>query len=402
MTALRHESCGARVGTASASLDLLRGISALAVVSGHARALFLTPWEKVANKNTPARAAYLLSGAGHQAVMMFFVLSGFLIVSSSGRKAQVHRWRLDEYLWERVCRLATVVWPALLLTALLDRIGSGRPHGSWIYEGSVAYGGVVPRPVADSSGLLDLIGNLAFLQTIRVPTFGSNAPLWSVANEFWYYVLFGLIFAAILSRQNRFLSVVLLVMSFALTLFLPFAVIAYGGAWVVGGMIAVLPIWAPLERFRYLRVLVSLLGLGLFLAAVALADLGSSSRDVLAVSASALLVWSASHNGNESNPPLRSRVGSQSRSAGVLAAHQLATVSFSIYAIHLPLLVFARGLFRPGTFQPTAINLVGVALPSVAACVSSLPLYFLFERHTTYIRRWGTHFLFDDHSAGLA
>jgi peptidoglycan/LPS O-acetylase OafA/YrhL len=34
------------------------------------------------------------------------------------------------------------------------------------------------------------VGNVFFLQTIVVPTFGSNGPLWSLANEFWYYMLF--------------------------------------------------------------------------------------------------------------------------------------------------------------------------------------------------------------------
>ena len=36
-------------------------------------------------------------------------------------------------------------------------------------------------------------GNLVFLQTILVPTYGTNALLWSLANEFWYYMLFPLL-----------------------------------------------------------------------------------------------------------------------------------------------------------------------------------------------------------------
>jgi peptidoglycan/LPS O-acetylase OafA/YrhL len=36
------------------------------------------------------------------------------------------------------------------------------------------------------------VGNLAFLQTIAVPIFGTNGPMWSLANEFWYYLIFPL------------------------------------------------------------------------------------------------------------------------------------------------------------------------------------------------------------------
>src|SRR5262249_14488667 len=41
------------------------------------------------------------------------------------------------------------------------------------------------------------LGNLFFLQTILVPTFGTNGPMWSLANEFWYYVLFPCAFLAL-------------------------------------------------------------------------------------------------------------------------------------------------------------------------------------------------------------
>ncbi|WP_082491578.1 sugar transferase [Duganella sp. Leaf126] len=41
--------------------------------------------------------------------------------------------------------------------------------------------------------LTTLLGNLVGLQTLAVPPFGENFPLWSLANETWYYVLFPLL-----------------------------------------------------------------------------------------------------------------------------------------------------------------------------------------------------------------
>jgi peptidoglycan/LPS O-acetylase OafA/YrhL len=46
-----------------------------------------------------------------------------------------------------------------------------------------------------------LLGNLAFLQTIAVAPFGSNGPLWSLAFEFWYYIWFPAL--VVLVRQRR-------------------------------------------------------------------------------------------------------------------------------------------------------------------------------------------------------
>src|SRR6202030_1593882 len=51
------------------------------------------------------------------------------------------------------------------------------------------FGSVIPRSQI-TPGIF--LGNLFFVQTILCRTFGSNGPLWSLANEFWYYVLFPL------------------------------------------------------------------------------------------------------------------------------------------------------------------------------------------------------------------
>jgi peptidoglycan/LPS O-acetylase OafA/YrhL len=37
---------------------------------------------------------------------------------------------------------------------------------------------------------ISLLGNLLFVQDFKVPVYGSNGPLWSLAFEFWYYMTF--------------------------------------------------------------------------------------------------------------------------------------------------------------------------------------------------------------------
>jgi peptidoglycan/LPS O-acetylase OafA/YrhL len=52
--------------------------------------------------------------------------------------------------------------------------------------------------ISERLGADVLLGNLFFLQTILTPTLGSNTPLWSLANEAWYYLLAPLLILACL------------------------------------------------------------------------------------------------------------------------------------------------------------------------------------------------------------
>src|SRR5208282_4394039 len=101
--------------------DLIRGLAALGVVYCHARVLLI---QSVSNGIRPIdRVLYLLSGYGHSAVMVFFVLSGYLVGGSVVRATTSGRWSWGDYLLARGVRLYLVLVPALLLTALWDRIG---------------------------------------------------------------------------------------------------------------------------------------------------------------------------------------------------------------------------------------------------------------------------------------
>jgi peptidoglycan/LPS O-acetylase OafA/YrhL len=67
---------------ASARLDMVRGIAALAVMFGHIRGLFFLDYSDLAAPSPAVTLFYAVTGLGHQAVMVFFVLSGCLIGGS--------------------------------------------------------------------------------------------------------------------------------------------------------------------------------------------------------------------------------------------------------------------------------------------------------------------------------
>jgi peptidoglycan/LPS O-acetylase OafA/YrhL len=95
--------------TTSVYLDLIRFLAGLAVLLGHASyARFRGEW---------------LQGIGflkHDAVIVFFVLSGYVIAYVATHKED----DIIDYSISRFARLYSVVLPALLLTVFLDNWGA--------------------------------------------------------------------------------------------------------------------------------------------------------------------------------------------------------------------------------------------------------------------------------------
>lgn len=115
---------------------------------------------------------------GQSAVIIFFVLSGYVITFVADKKENNGK----AYFISRFARLYSVVIPVLILIPIFDIIGQN--INEIMYE----------NYFRDSNYIIRLIANSVFLQQIWFYGFGylSNGPLWSLGYEFWYYVLFGL------------------------------------------------------------------------------------------------------------------------------------------------------------------------------------------------------------------
>jgi transposase InsO family protein len=98
--------------------------------------------------------------------------------------------------------------------------------------------GVLNPRAADLSSdspfsLLALVANLAGLQTIFVPQFGGNYPLWSLANETWYYVLFPLLVLVFRGRTTAARAAAVLAIA-AIVRLVPGAILLYFSIWLLG------------------------------------------------------------------------------------------------------------------------------------------------------------------------
>lgn len=167
----------------SICLDLVRAMAAVAVLLGHAVQLgiYTGPW--------PFSQMFQ-----HDAVIVFFVLSGMVIASSVDRPGA----NMRAYLIARAARILPVTLPALLF-------------GAAAYIVCQVLGIQVENPEFNST--LTFRGTVLPALFLSESVFGTgpvwNAPYWSLCYEVWYYLLFG---AAIFLRGSRRL-IVLLVMA---------------------------------------------------------------------------------------------------------------------------------------------------------------------------------------------
>lgn len=152
--------------TTSVYFDFVRFISALLVLTYHAKfARFDGAWLKEVG-------AY-----GHDAVIIFFVLSGFIIAYITKEKEST----FEIFAKSRFARLYSVVVPALFLTLILDFFGKSLNLG--MYEG---------QHYQASEPVFRFISNLFFVNELWFDSWRafSNGPFWSLSYEFWYYAIF--------------------------------------------------------------------------------------------------------------------------------------------------------------------------------------------------------------------
>jgi len=222
---------------ASVHLDMARGVAALAVLVGHVRGLFFVDYHDLPRHSPPVSAVYGATALGHQAVIVFFVLSGFFIVSSIADSFEQRKWSWTAYLVNRITRLSLVLIPSLVLCAILDRIGMAMPRTAPFYHQPVA--NLFTQSIASLETFRNFVGNLFYVQGILVEPFGSNAPLWSLSYEFWYYIIFPLAICALVKRYRPTMRIVYLVLAILVTWFVGYIIALYFLIWLLGGALAI-------------------------------------------------------------------------------------------------------------------------------------------------------------------
>lgn len=377
-------------------LDLLRGLAALYVVLHHARWLLTTATTSAfdsAGERGLSMVLVPLVGLfrfGHEAVLLFFVISGFCIHYQQARSlsdrqrtgASSPAFSVGRFVFKRARRLYPPLIAALVLTALLDTLGAWL--NSAYYAGQSGYQ-PIDYYLFSSSGrdLVTLIGNLAFQDHLLVGHYGTNVALWSLAYEFWYYALYPLLLR-ITDRRGPY---VMLGVAVAVSVL---AQVAYLSAVSpVSGALQVLSLWAIWVAGAFLaEAFVGRVHLAVprWAAALALAVVVGLAANVVRpvvplAPPVADLLWGASFAvlvGRLLAPAL----GRSQRLVAFISARltALGDISYSLYVAHMPVLALVSASWLAGRAElPRGVELalVGAGL-AVAAGVA---LWYFVERH---------------------
>lgn len=350
-------------------ISLLRGLAALQVAAAHLRAQVFPGLSTLQDPSLWYVGLSFFSGFAHQAVVVFFVLSGWLVGGSLlDRIGRPHAIR--DYAIDRMTRLWIVLLPAFILMLLLG-LGTGELDAEqpWL---------------ADISpwSLTTLLGNLAGVQTMAVPAFGGNFPLWSLAYETWYYALFPLLMLAIRPGDTQW-RLAAAVAAVALAFCLSSGIVLYFLVWLMGA--AASRVRLDVSRVqRYAGwLLFGALAVGMRLQGQdGDMDAHSLGRDVLYSAFFLLCLCGAGRRDPAAMRPL------------VAVGAFLAGFSFTLYVLHVPLLRMLwtyRGGELLSTDDPASMA-VYAAMLAIVVSLSYL-IHLPFEAQTARLRRFIKQFL---------
>jgi peptidoglycan/LPS O-acetylase OafA/YrhL len=377
----------------SSFLNFSRWSAALLVLVNHARHLILVDLEEVKQKTLFVKALYFVTGLGHEAVVIFFVISGYLVGGVT-----LDRWLKDgpalrSYAAARFSRIYTTLIPVLIGGFLLDQIGMHWVNAGELYTDPAKYHTIsLDNTLSGTINVRTLIGNLFMLQGILVNNLGTNSPLWSLSYEWWYYCLFACGAAAlIIETRIRFAFGAAAIVLSAL---LPMKILLWGVIWLLG--IAGYA-WVKHAKWRLHP------GLGLFVLTIAMAISRLSHN---------------AHNVENPEPMLiefvrdlglgfafilaLAGISRLKREMPLARMHRLlADFSYTTYLVHFPILMFLTALafqFLGIAFrvQPSGWGLLYLACLAGGIYACSFLISTVTEAHTRSVRRWVAHRLGDN------
>lgn len=156
-------------------LDSLRGLAALSVLLLH----YLEGWLQTAPPQYVAYVGYIpLLTSGNAAVMMFFVLSGFVLTLPQMADQPAS---YPAYLVRRICRIYLPYLGALALAVL----------GCWRYHGLDIYGDRFRLTWREAPSIHLIAQHLWFLG--RYDVYAYNTPIWSLVHEMRISLIFPLL-----------------------------------------------------------------------------------------------------------------------------------------------------------------------------------------------------------------
>jgi peptidoglycan/LPS O-acetylase OafA/YrhL len=350
-------------------LNFSRALAALLVVFFHIRTALVVPYDSLEVHNWLTRVLFAASSFGHDAVIVFFVLSGYLVGGAVLKLDMRSSHDFWGYWIDRSVRIGPVLIATIAFSIVLQ-------HAAPLFE------------CKDND--VTILGNALALQNLIVKPLCNDLPLWSISNEVVYYFVFPVMIAAF----SRIFSIWLVFSIVCVTLVCIWSlglaplddtnIVLDFPFWLVGAALWFVP--GNFHRWRWLALLM-LSGALLF----GRLDAGKSYfwfRDfLLATSFSFLLVTFL-------NRPMP-QSGVRAMVVGHFAnwSRWFAELSFSLYVVHYPLLrlyiYFGLNSGLRGTRYTAITPLIVLQFIGLSAFCIFIALGFswLFERPRRFFKR---------------
>ena len=338
------------------ALNLMRGLAAVTVLQSHLRGDSFVEYGAlpVSQHRAGVELFFAATRLGHEAVMVFFVLSGFLVGGQVLARLNQNRFDLEDYAMDRATRIFIPLIPACLLTAAIE---------TFLFR--------QPTPLSH------LIVNMIGLNEVVGYSLPPNPVLWSLSYEIWFYILAGALGYAISKRLNATTAAVLAVCV------LVFAIlqIRYLIFWLLGALIS------TCTEIRFKGV-IAIAGLILGVTGSALYQLAAASHSLIPVAyvpplAAECMMCLGIAIGLPFlvDPALDRFLRPVQRLATALAGF-----SYTLYLTHRPTDA-ALGLLFPKA-EALSVHSLAIFACRLVICVAvAVAFYFAFELNTGAIRR---------------
>ncbi len=367
----------------SSFLNFSRWLSAFLVLIHHIRHIVFVDLKDVHQSTFFVKLFYFFTGFGHEAVVIFFVLSGLLVGGLTFDKwLNEEKKLMFQYFIHRFFRIYIVYAPVLVIGYFIDNIGLNYFDDSMLYSRSPQYKTLsLDTIIKDNLGFDVFLCNLFMLQGIDVGVLGSNGPLWSLSYEWWYYCLWGAFLGVFFFNGSK--RFIYLVFCLFVVIFLPEKILLWMVIWLLGVFsyfLAKKEIKFKVFKYISVFVFIALLTVSRFDALYFVLDgvsglyidfltdflLGVSYGFVLICFYGVESYFSSSFNSF------------------------LASFSYSLYLVHFPFIVFVvavlNQLFGVGfLLQPDYYSYLYFICLSVFLLLLSYFIYYITERHTKKI-----------------
>lgn len=342
------------------ALDLLRFAAAALVMLNHLRVNQFDSFSKVACESGVLKTIFFsTTRVGLEAVVVFFVLSGFLVGGVSLARSLQGKFEIGRYVLDRFTRIYVPFVPALLTTIAI-----------YLWFGlSVNWG--------------EAFINLVSLQGVLGPPFSANTSLWSLSYEVWFYIAGGALLVLLSSKANlRWAAAVCAAASVYVFSSLS---VAYLCVWLLGA--------AAYFGRHYNKALLCAVGVPVSLAGLVLLQLTSESgeMDLAAFKwmgrAAPLLVFGLGL-GLLVAAACQIRADSAAKRKVFRLGTWVAGFSYTLYLMHIPFIVIME---QAGWLQRLSVlnlkTFMVFAMNAFLILFFSWLFYLPFERNTDRVRK---------------